>query len=238
MTNYDLFARHYDEAMGINSEKVTRILSLINRYAPEARSILELACGTGTILAGLADKYEVTGLDLSGEMLAAAHKKLPQAVLHQADMAQFDLDSTYDVVLCVFDSINHVPHLEEWSNTFKNAARHLNKDGVFHFDINTISRLAYLAQEPPALFSFKDGTSMSMDVIKVADNQYNWQLSFTDTGGDRYQENVIEAAFPIAQVEELLAERFEVLETSALPEGGQADDNADRIFITCRKRAN
>ena len=72
MTIYTGFAPFYDRIMGDRSEEVDRIRSYVSRHLPGARSLLELGCGTGALLAGLAGDLEVTGIDQSPQMLAIA----------------------------------------------------------------------------------------------------------------------------------------------------------------------
>ena len=65
---------------------------LIEKHHPQARDVLELACGTGSVLKQLQDDYQVTGVDRSEEMLAIASAKVPQARLVVGDMTRFVSD--------------------------------------------------------------------------------------------------------------------------------------------------
>ena len=55
----------------------------------------------------LEPSYDVSGVDRSEAMLDVARRKLPGARLVHDDMTTVDLGETFDVVLCVYDSINH-----------------------------------------------------------------------------------------------------------------------------------
>ena len=46
MTGYGRFARFYDDVMGERRQARTFIQELIHENAPEAKSVLDLACGT------------------------------------------------------------------------------------------------------------------------------------------------------------------------------------------------
>ena len=70
MPEYAAFARFYD-ALNDEPEPTSRkMLRYIDRYAPDATSVLELGCGTGAVLAGLGSGFSLSGIDQSPEMLA------------------------------------------------------------------------------------------------------------------------------------------------------------------------
>jgi predicted TPR repeat methyltransferase len=119
-------------------------LELIRAAKPDAKNVLELGCGTGSILKHLQDAYEVSGLDISGKMVSVARKKVPRAKLFQQDMVDFRIDGRFDVIVCGFDSINHVRRFSDWKKVFAAVCRHLSPGGCFIFDINTLRKL-----EPP-----------------------------------------------------------------------------------------
>ena len=138
MASYDKFSRFYDAIMGDRAKTTDRLLKFIRRAHPKARTVLELGCGTGSALKHLAMHYQVWGLDASSKMLSIAKKKVPSARLFRADMVNFALAEKFDVICCVFDSINHVLSFAAWKQLFANVRRHLSPQGVFIFDINTL----------------------------------------------------------------------------------------------------
>lgn len=46
MTNYDTFFKFYDQVMGDREKSSKDILNYIQEYSPQAKKVLELACGT------------------------------------------------------------------------------------------------------------------------------------------------------------------------------------------------
>ena len=148
MVAYTKLDRFYDAAMGDRTEMASYIRRLIRRHKPKARTLLELACGTGAILKILAKSYDVAGLDLSPQMLLFAREKLPHVRFYRKNMGRFELATKFDVIICVFDSINHVLKFADWQKIFRNAARHLENDGLFLFDINTEAKLERLINAP------------------------------------------------------------------------------------------
>ena len=108
MPSYEIFGKFYDPVMGDRSGSAEHLLKLIRAAKPNARNVLELGCGTGSMLKHLQDNYQVSGLDISSRMLSIARKKVPRAKLFRQDMVDFQINDRFDVICCVFDSINHV----------------------------------------------------------------------------------------------------------------------------------
>lgn len=102
---------------------------LIQERRPGARTLLDVACGTGAHLEHLTG-YEVEGLDLDPEMLGVARERLPNVPLHEGDMADFDLGKRFDAVVCMFSSIGYVRTAERLRSAVASMARHLEPGGV------------------------------------------------------------------------------------------------------------
>lgn len=103
---------------------------LIQARRAGARTLLDVACGTGAHLEHLAGRYDVSGLDLDPEMLAIARDRLPQAAFHEGDMAAFDLGRRFDAVVCMFSSIGYVRTEARLGSAVAAMARHLEPGGV------------------------------------------------------------------------------------------------------------
>ena len=100
---YDLFYEEKDYA-----GEVRRLREIVEARAPGARTLLDVACGTGMHLAELRAQYRVEGVDLDEGLLAVAAKRLPDVPMHAGDMRAFDLGRRFDVVTCLFSSIGYV----------------------------------------------------------------------------------------------------------------------------------
>ena len=107
--------------------ELTRLIRARNR---DARSLLEVGCGTGAMLEQLAGEFDLFGVDLSGEMLAIARSKPFTCAFRQADMAAFDLGCTFDAVICMFSSIGYMTDLEGLQAAYDRMAAHLGDGGV------------------------------------------------------------------------------------------------------------
>ena len=111
------------------------------------RTVLDLACGTGSLTRLLAQRgYEMIGADLSQEMLAQAADKCrgvgaPEPIfVHQA-MEELDLYGTIDACVCCLDSVNYVTRSGKLARAFQRVHTFLMPGGLFLFDINTPDKL-------------------------------------------------------------------------------------------------
>ncbi len=236
MTNYDNFAKHYDTIMGDREKSYTRIIQFIENYYPQAKTVLELGSGTGSVLKGLSKHYQVTGIELSPEMLKLARQKVPQATLHHGDITTFKLTQAFDVILCVYDTINHLITFNEWELVFKQAYKHLKENGLFIFDINTLGRLELLSKQGVNVVEFNSNI-MEMTVQKVNNNTYNWDITvFNHEHTKLYKETIVEVSFPINQISAALLTTFDLRELFTLSDH-KPDDLADKaVYFICKKK--
>ena len=236
---YDVLAPFYDAVNGEPEDRIHHVLTSLARYAPSASSVLELGCGTGAVLAGLGSGLSLTGVDLSVEMLDIARRRCPTAHLLHADITSVDLGETVDAVICVYDTLNHVPTLEGWWEVCRVASRHLSAGGLFILDLNTVGRFRELGDQDPWVYDF-DGRTLIMSVDFSHPPVAMWDIRvFEPRDDDSYRRHHVvipELAVEVAVVHELLSEYFEVIECRD-PEGYPATDESSRALVCARRRA-
>ena len=238
MPAYADFAKFYDQIMGDRSALIERVRGYVRSYLPDAGSLLELGCGTGAVLAGLADGLQATGIDLSPEMLAAAKAHITGANLVQADITEFSLGTRFDVVICVFDTLNHLPAFGAWQAMFGRVDAHLAEGGLFVFDVNTVGRLRRLAAAPIYVEDFGPHT-LIMDETAAEGGVYPWDVRiFERVEGDQFRlhhERIGELGVPLARIHQALKPRFELLEATDTS-GRPVNDESDRAYFVYRHR--
>lgn len=108
-----------------------KLLKLIKKYKKSpGNKLLDVACGTGTHLLYLQDKFICTGLDLNADMLEIARKKVENATFIQADMVSMNLNEKFDVITCLFSSIGYSKTYENLEKSLINFSTHLNNGGI------------------------------------------------------------------------------------------------------------
>ena len=234
MTSYERFGKFYDAVMGDRGASAEQVMDLIRATKPNAKNVLELGCGTGSILKCLQDAYKVSGLDISEKMLSVARKKVPRSKLFRQDMVDFRIDGRFDVIICVFDSINHVRRFSDWKKVFAAVRRHLLPGGCFIFDINTQRKLERLIAGPPWVHRFGRNL-LIIEVTAFPGGGSNWNVKvFEHRNGSRYtlhEEDIVEVSFPLPQV--VAALRADYLKVRAIdPERSRPSAKSERLFFT------
>jgi SAM-dependent methyltransferase len=103
---------------------------LIGQRRPGARSLLDVACGTGRHLELLQADFDAAGVDLDEGLLAVARERLPSVPLHVADMRTLELGRRFDVVTCLFSAIGHLHDLDDLDAAIAAMASHLEPGGL------------------------------------------------------------------------------------------------------------
>lgn len=83
--------------------------ALLSRV-PEGASVLELGCGAGDKDTRFhAERFAITGVDISAEQIARARANAPAARLIQADFTEIDFPPAAFAAVASFYAFNHVP---------------------------------------------------------------------------------------------------------------------------------
>lgn len=142
---YNNFSYYYDDlTKNVDYKKrASYFHEIIKKFNGNTSGILlDLACGTGSISEEMAKLgYDVIGTDISDGMLNIALDKKFDSGLNiqylKQDMRNLDMFGTIDNTLCVLDSLNHLPTLEDIKQTFSRVSLFAEPNGLFIFDMNT-----------------------------------------------------------------------------------------------------
>lgn len=123
---------------------------LMKKSRIPVHTVLDLACGTGTMTCLLAEAgYEMIGVDLSEDMLAeAAGKQVSEGKILPIYLCQsmdrLDLYGTVEAAVCCLDSLNYLTDVRTLRRTLQRLHLFVAPGGVFIFDINTPRKLRSL----------------------------------------------------------------------------------------------
>ncbi|HET9139953.1 class I SAM-dependent methyltransferase [Actinophytocola sp.] len=107
------------------------VAGLVRSRNPGARTLLDVACGTGEHLRHLMRMFDrVEGVDLAKPMCERAMDKLPGVAIHVGDMRTLALPGRFDAVTCLYWTIGYMQDLDELSLAVRRMAAHLAPGGV------------------------------------------------------------------------------------------------------------
>jgi SAM-dependent methyltransferase len=174
-------AVHYDTVTAAD-ERLTGDIDIYAGLVSGPCNVLELGVGTGRVAMGLVRRgHSVLGLDIAPSMLDQAQAKrnalsadlAASLRLKLGDMTCLALDETFDLILCPYFTLAHVPPGAAWRNTFQGVARHLRSGGQAAFHLPTEEGVR-LAQPPSDRAAFvrplKNGGQLALYVI---DHKFN-----------------------------------------------------------------
>lgn len=237
MTRYDAFAPFYDRVVGPRGDVGALLLRLIRRYRPGAKRVLELGCGSGTMLRVLSRRHQVTGIDNSRGMIRIAQTKAPRARILFGDITNFDLGERFDAIVCPFDTINHVTSFTGWKRVFEHAHRHLSPGGVFIFDVNTEHKMEEYRLDPVTAEIERDVVSM-VQVRRLRRYRYNVILRlFERRKGSLFELREMTLPELIVPTEKILRElsKYFARVTLVDPDRGRPSAETQELFFVCQR---
>jgi 2-polyprenyl-3-methyl-5-hydroxy-6-metoxy-1,4-benzoquinol methylase len=169
------FAGSYDRFVKRQTALPDGLLELIRSFTPE--SIVEFACGTGTVSIGLAlAGFDVVAVDYSPDMLRSARRKAREhranLKIVKADILEVDLKRRFDLLLCLGNTIPHFTTAAQLNRFLKNCVRHLRPDaGILIFQQLNYDRIL---RDRPRTFA----VDIDSDLIRF--KQYRYRKNLID----------------------------------------------------------
>ncbi len=164
MAFYESIAQYYDRIFPLDPEQVG---FLQNAYVGQGNGLLDVGCGTGTILVSLATRFRrLVGIDLDPALLALAAEKLSANGLPPHRVIEGDMRSIlnffprerFSLVTCLGNTIPHLTSREDIAVFFSSAFACLEPGGSFIFQIVNYDRVLDFAVRNLPLIA-RDGIS-------------------------------------------------------------------------------
>lgn len=120
--------------------------AILDREGCHPRTAVDLACGTGSVAALLAQEgLRVIGVDLSPEMLCVASQKAQELenrpMFICQDLSRLRLPRGVDLAVCALDSLDYILDPDACAEAIRRVYKVLNPGGIFIFDVNTPEKL-------------------------------------------------------------------------------------------------
>ena len=159
-------------------------MEILRREGLAPRTVVDLACGTGSVTEILARKgYRVTGVDMSEEMLTEAAMKtmdMEQPPMYSCQLLQnLRLPRGVDMAVCALDSLDYILDPADCKEAIRRAYKALNPGGIFIFDVNTPEKLRAMDDQ---VFLDEDD-----DVYCVWRGEFDEETNICSYGMDLFQ---------------------------------------------------
>ena len=247
MSSYEGLAASYDAlTTDVGYEKRADFLEkLFRRSRIPVHTVLDLACGTGTMTWLLTGRgYELIGVDGSEEMLAAAMEKsgqvegIPPIFLHQS-MPRLHLGMEVDAAISTLDALNYLTRTADLRETLRRVYRWLRPGGLFLFDVNTpykLRRMDCQLYTDETEDSYCVWRTFFSEKTKICTYQVDLFRLQADGAWERDYEEHRERAWSAAELTELLsAAGFERIRITGDLSERAPKDTEDRWIVRCRR---
>ena len=124
----------------LHKEAPQEELSFYLSFAEKGMKILEPLCGSGRFLIPFLERgFDISGIDLSAEMLAKLNEKAPNAKVFQKDILEYDSTEKYDYIFISSGSVSLFTDMDLCKKILHKMKDLLKKDGRFIFAVDTIA---------------------------------------------------------------------------------------------------
>ena len=186
MDAYHELARSYDRLTNDVYYRATVVfyMEILKREGAKPRTAVDLACGTGSVTAILAEiGIDTIGVDMSEEMLTVAMEKVmdmekpPRFICQKLQALR--LPRAVDLAVCALDSLDYVTDPDDCKEAIRRVYKVLNPGGIFIFDVNTPEKLRAMDGQ---VFLDEDD-----DVYCVWRGEFDEQTNICSYGMDLFQ---------------------------------------------------
>lgn len=124
----------------LHKEAPQEELSFYLSFAEKGMKILEPLCGSGRFLIPFLERgFDISGIDLSAEMLAKLNEKAPNAKVFQKDILEYDSTEKYDYIFISSGSVSLFTDMDLCKKILHKMKDLLKKDGRFIFAVDAIA---------------------------------------------------------------------------------------------------
>ncbi|MFC7060700.1 methyltransferase domain-containing protein [Halobacillus seohaensis] len=240
--SYQQMAEVYDELMkdAPYDQWVAWTKHMIEKYGPRTQQMLDLGCGTGEITTRLSADFQLTGVDLSAEMLSVASSKerSDQVRWLRQDIAQLEGLYGFDCVISYCDVINYITDESQLTSVFSHVNTALNDQGLFMFDVHSVDHILENLYGQTFAEVYDELSYIWFCDPNETEFSITHDLTFFLQKGnlyDRFDETHYQKGYPIDVLKKLLKQTGFVIERISSDFSCDESYEGNRIFFVCRK---
>ena len=141
-------------------------------YAEKGSRILEPLCGSGRFLVPFRERgFDISGMDLSAEMLEKLRRKAPAAKVIQGDITEYSPGEKYDYIFITSGSVSLFTDMNLCKNILRRLKGFLLPGGKFVFAVDTVADQCVDSSDYKISVTVK--TSEGFDLILKGKNHYD-----------------------------------------------------------------
>ena len=245
---YTDFARYYDILTdNVDYNDIAFYYSdILQKHGSKKGKLLDLGCGTGNLTVRLERLgfSNITGCDLSQNMLDLAKEKSDHIKWLRCDMSKLPFENEFDTVIATLDSINHLKDEKAIEQAFEGIYRSLKNGGIFAADLNTPYKHQNILADNIFTFDYEDeglycvweNQQVSSDPLNRIDMFLEFFELLEDGNYKRSSDSLSEIALPPEKIKEMLIRSgFEVLECSEYLTGEELEEESEKFTIIAKK---
>jgi SAM-dependent methyltransferase len=155
-------------------QRATEAIAIIKTYNPDAKRLLELACGTGRytkylIRAG----FSVMATDISKDAIVHAKQKALSATFDVMDMRDLNYNGGYDVVACFYESFRYMKSYADCKHTLSRIHNTLEPKGLFLCDFSHFPESRGVTHLAPKDVDMGDGLVIRQETTLFTDGDFD-----------------------------------------------------------------
>ena len=195
MSVFGEFAKYYDlvhQNKDYDKES-SYVDSLIRKYRPQTRTILDIGCGTGNYAFAMQQLgYEVTGVDSSAQMIELAKEKLEgnngethAPSFYCGRMEEFKSPTKSGAIICLFFSLCYQMTDDLIFQSLSRFKDQMEEDGVLIFDF--WNKTGVLTEKPDV--KIQKYNTRDLEITKLVEPSLDTSMDYVGIDYTFYIEN-------------------------------------------------